>query len=275
MPRPIGRRGQQNSAGMAAFIGQDVPVRLQKYLADCGVASRRKCEELIRAGRVTINGVPASLGESIHPEVDVVSLDGKRVLPDRRVYVLLNKPKGVITSVQDTHDRRTVIDLLNGVSARVFPVGRLDLDVGGTLLLTNDGDLSYRLTHPKFGVSKTYMAWVAGRMTEKTAERLAKGVILDDGPTAPAQVEILKYSPQNATLIRLTIHEGRKRMVKRMCAAVGHRVRDLHRVSFGGVSAENLRPGEWRYLSREEVAALRDATNGNGGETPWRQNGSR
>lgn len=271
MPCPVWAR-PTNPAETAAFIGRDVVVRLQKYLADCGVASRRKCEDLIRAGRVKVNNAPATLGESVNPDVDEVSLDGDRIVSDKRVYVLLNKPKGVITSVQDTHDRRTVVDLLEGVGARVFPVGRLDLDVGGTLLLTNDGELSHRLTHPKFGVLKTYMAWVTGKMTAKTAERLSKGVMLDDGMTSPAQVEILQFSPRNATLIRLTIHEGRKRMVKRMCVAVGHRVHDLHRVSFGGISAESLRPGEWRYLSREEVAALRDATNGGGAP---RQNGSR
>jgi len=236
---------------------------LQKYLADCGVASRRKCEDLIRAGRVTINNAPATLGESVNPDVDAVSLDGERVATDKRVYVLLNKPKGVITTAQDTHNRETVIDLLAGVGARVFPVGRLDFDVGGTLLLTHDGDLSHKLTHPSFGVDKVYMAWVAGQMTEKTADRLRTGVKLDDGMTSPAAVELLQYSPRNATLIRLTIHEGRKRMVKRMCAAVGHPVRDLNRVSFGGISAEHLRPGEWRYLSRDEVEALRRATSTN------------
>jgi 23S rRNA pseudouridine2605 synthase len=263
MPRPLGA-WRTNPAERAAFTGQDVPVRLQKYLADCGVASRRKCEDLIRAGRVTVNNAPASLGESVDPETDTVLLDGERIVSDRRVYVLLNKPKGVITSVQDTHNRRTVIDLLSGVEARVFPVGRLDLDVGGTLLLTNDGELSHQLTHPKFGVHKIYMAWVAGRMSDETAARLANGVPLDDGMTSPAKVEVLKYSPRNSTLIRLTIHEGRKRMVKRMCAAVGHPVRDLHRVSFGGVSAENLRPGEWRYLSADEVKSLREAAHSKG-----------
>jgi pseudouridine synthase len=176
------------------------------------------------------------------------------------VYVLLNKPKGVITTMQDTHDRRTVVDLLDGVRARVFPVGRLDLDVAGTLLLTNDGELGHRLTHPSYGVDKVYMAWVAGRMTKQTADRLGAGIPLDDGPTAPAKVEVLQYTPRNTTLVRITIHEGRKRLVKRMCAAVGHPVRDLYRVSFGGISAEDLQPGEWRYLNRDEVDKLRALT---------------
>ncbi len=233
-------------------------IRLQKFLAECGVASRRKCEELIRAGRVTINGATAHLGESINPDVDAVALDGDGIARDKRVYVLLNKPKGVITSVQDTHDRRTVLDLLDGVDSRVFPVGRLDLDVAGTLLLTNDGELGHRLTHPRFGVDKVYMAWVAGRMTSKTADRLGRGIELDDGQTAPAKIEVLQYTPRNTSLVRITIHEGRKRLIKRMCAAVGHPVRDLFRVSFGGISAEDLQPGEWRYLNREEVAKLRE-----------------
>jgi pseudouridine synthase len=243
-----------------AALSDDVPIRLQKYLAECGVASRRKCEELITAGRVRINGVAARLGESVNPDVDDVLLDGERVARDTRVYVLLNKPKGVITSAQDTHDRRTVIDLLEGVRARVFPVGRLDLDVAGTLLLTNDGELGHRLTHPRFGVDKVYMAWVEGSMSEQTARELSAGVQLEDGWTAPARVEVLQYAPRKSTLVRITIHEGRKRLVKRMCAAVGHPVRDLYRVSFGGITAEELQPGEWRYLNPEEIKKLRDLT---------------
>lgn len=234
-------------------------VRLQKYLAECGAGSRRRCEEFISAGRVTVNGAQAALGQSINPEIDAVTLDGDPVVRDSKVYVLLNKPKGVITTAQDTHDRQTVLQLLEGVRARVFPVGRLDLDVAGTLLLTNDGELSHRLTHPSFGVDKVYLAWVEGRATQTAVNRLAEGVELEDGRTAPCTASILKHA-RNATLIRLVIHEGRKRQVKRMCAAVGHPVRDLFRVAFGGISAEALQPGEWRYLSAEEVAHLKKLT---------------
>jgi 23S rRNA pseudouridine2605 synthase len=245
-----------------------VAVRLQKYLAECGAGSRRRCEAFISAGRVAVNGAPATLGQSINPEIDAVTLDGDPVVRDSKVYVLLNKPKGVITTAQDTHDRRTVLHLIEGVRARVFPVGRLDLDVAGTLLLTNDGELSHRLTHPSYGVDKVYLAWVDGRATQAAVQRLTEGVELEDGCTAPCLASILKLA-RNATLIRLVIHEGLKRQVKRMCAAVGYPVRDLFRVAFGGISAEALQPGEWRYLSADEVAALRKLThldNGRGDE---------
>lgn len=234
-------------------------VRLQKYLAECGAGSRRRCEEFISAGRVTVNGAQAAVGQSINPDIDAVQLDGDPVVPDSKVYVLLNKPKGVITTAQDTHDRRTVLQMLEGVRARVFPVGRLDLDVAGTLLLTNDGELSHRLTHPSYGVDKVYLVWVQGRATQTAVKRLTEGVDLEDGRTAPCTASILKHA-RNATLIRLVIHEGRKRQVKRMCAAVGHPVRDLFRVAFGDISAESLQPGEWRYLSAEEVAHLKKLT---------------
>jgi 23S rRNA pseudouridine2605 synthase len=228
---------------------------LQKYLAECGAGSRRRCEEFISAGRVTVNGAPATLGQSVDPDADQVTLDGTPILRNSKVYVVLNKPKGVITTAHDTHDRKTVLDLVTGVRDRVFPVGRLDFDVAGTLLLTNDGELSHRLTHPSFGVDKVYMAWVEGRVAPGAVEKLTKGVHLEDGQTSPAQVSILKQA-QGTTLVRLVVHEGRKRLIKRMCAAVGHPVRDLYRVEFGGISAEHLRPGEWRYLNPEEVAHL-------------------
>jgi pseudouridine synthase len=234
-------------------------LRLQKYLAECGAGSRRRCEEFISAGRVAVNGQAATLGQSVDPEADRITLDGDPVLRDSKVYVLLNKPKGVITTAQDTHERRTVLEIIEGVRARVFPVGRLDLDVAGTLLLTNDGELSHRLTHPSFGVDKVYLAWVQGCATAATAQKLSDGIVLEDGRTAPAKVSILKHA-RDSTLIRLVIHEGRKRLVKRMCAAAGHPVRDLFRVAFGGVSAEDLQPGEWRYLSAQEVAHLRRIT---------------
>ncbi len=241
-------------------------IRLQKYLAECGAGSRRRCEEFISAGRVTVNGAPATLGQSVESDADRITLDGELVVRDSKVYVVLNKPKGVITTAQDTHDRRTVIDLLEGVSARVFPVGRLDFDVAGTLLLTNDGELSHRLTHPSFGVDKVYMAWVEGRVAPGAVQKLCAGVELEDGRTAPATAAVLKQV-RDATLVRIVVHEGRKRLIKRMCAAVGHPVRDLFRVAFGGVSAEELQPGEWRYLRVEEVARLRQLTGmGNGAE---------
>lgn len=234
-------------------------MRLQKFLADSGVASRRRAEALIEAGRVTINGKVAQLGDVIDPAVDEVMLDGRPVRPSNKVYILLNKPRGVVSSVKDTHHRRTVLDCISGVKERVFPVGRLDLDAEGALILTNDGGLAYRLTHPKFQVDKTYLAWVEGVMTRQTARKLAKGVWIEDGRTAPANVTIVE-SRKDATLIRLVLREGRKREVKRMCSEVGHPVLTLTRVSVGNVDAEGLEPGEWRYLDEKEIANLQQLT---------------
>lgn len=231
-------------------------IRLQKYLAACGLASRRHAEELIAAGRVQVNGARAAVGDSVEPETDAVVVDGRPVGLNDKVYVLLNKPRDVVTTVKDTHRRKTVMDCLHGVRARVFPVGRLDMDVEGILIMTNDGELAHHLMHPSYEVEKVYTAWVRGHMRPETADRLAKGVELEDGPTAPAEVAVLQSDPSR-TCIRLTLHEGRKREVKRMCAAVGHPVCSLQRIAIGGIRADGIRPGEWRYLSEEEVAALR------------------
>ncbi len=230
-------------------------VRLQKYLAECGIASRRACEQIIREGRVTVNDVPAELGQQINPDNARIIVDGKPVNSDDKIYIVLNKPPNVITTMSDTHGRKSVTDLLNGIASRVFPVGRLDRDVEGVLLLTNDGELAYRLMHPKFQVKKTYLAWVKGHMKAATAIRLEKGVHLDDGMTAPANVVILNAG-REISLIKLTLHEGRKREVKRMCAAVGHPVETLHRIAFATVQVKGLRPGEWRYLSSGEIKRL-------------------
>lgn len=244
---------------------QAIPVliRLQKFLAECGVASRREAETYIAAGRVRVNSQVAAVGDKVDPTADTIELDGAQVSRDRKVYVVLHKPKGVVTSAKDTHKRRTVLDCLDGVTARVFPVGRLDMDVTGALLLTNDGEMAHRLAHPKFQVDKVYVAWVEGRVTPATARALSEGIELEDGPTAPAKVTILKATGDSSR-IRLVIHEGRKRLVKRMCAAVGHPVRDLRRLAMGPIRADGLIPGEWRYLSDEEIASLKDVTDSQG-----------
>lgn len=231
-------------------------VRLQKYLAGCGVASRRASEQLIEAGRVTVNGAVAQLGVSIDPETDSVCVDGQSVGEDRPVYVLLHKPAGVICSASDTHGRKTVVDCVQGVGARVYPVGRLDLDVSGVLLLTNDGELSHRLLHPSYGAKKIYHAQVRGTVAPETLTRFTEGIALEDGLTAPAQARIIKRAPQRTTL-ELTLHEGRKREVKRMCAAVGHSVVRLERIAFAGLRAHGLEPGQWRLLTAQEAAVLR------------------
>lgn len=234
-------------------------VRLHKFLAQCGVASRRKAEALIAAGDVQVNDAPAQIARNIDPDKDVVVYKGTRVLPSEKTYVVLNKPRGVVTTVQDTHGRNTVIDCLQGVRARLFPVGRLDLDVGGTLLLTNDGELAHRLMHPSYRISKVYIVWVEGVLRPATAAQLEAGVELEDGMTAPAEVAILNEG-RGATRVQLVLHEGRKREVKRMMAAVGHPVTKLTRISVGGVDAKELGPGQWRYLSDEEVQHLRKLT---------------
>jgi len=231
-------------------------MRLQKYLAACGVASRRESERLIAAGRVKVNGQVPRTGDPVDPEADVVTFDDEPVSLHEKVYIVLNKPSGVVTTAKDTHQRKTVLDCVDGAKGRVFPVGRLDKDVEGVLLLTNDGELAHRLMHPSYAVEKLYMAWVKGRISSETAAHLERGVDLEDGRTAPGKVTVLEVE-EGASLLRLVLHEGRKREVKRMCAAVGHPVRALRRVAVGGVRAGGLRPGEWRYLADREVGALR------------------
>jgi len=231
-------------------------MRLQQFIASCGRASRRGAEDLIAAGRVAVNGQTAQLGRRIDPRTDCVSVDGQVLEPERKIYILLNKPRGLVTTVRDTHGRGTVLDGLETLDERVFPVGRLDRDVEGVLFLTNDGDLAFRLTHPRFEVAKTYHAWVQGSMSLETAARLARGVQLEDGMTAPGRVRVLTRA-KGQTQIELTIHEGRNREVKRMCSRVGHPVTRLTRVAFAGLTLGDLRTGEWRMLTSGEIASLK------------------
>lgn len=231
--------------------------RLQKVLAATGWGSRRACEELIAAGRVTVNGTVAELGRRVDPAADLIEVDGAPVgAKPGLVYYLLNKPAGVVTTAKDTHDRRTVVDLVPA-TPRVFPVGRLDLETEGLLLLTNDGELANRVTHPSHGVEKEYLAHVRGRLSNSALKRLRDGVELDDGPTAPAQA-----SQPSPGVLRITIHEGRNRQVRRMCDAVGHPVLRLVRVRIGPLTDRSLRPGDWRELSTGERNALAKAVGG-------------
>jgi 23S rRNA pseudouridine2605 synthase len=223
---------------------------LNAYLARAGVASRRKADELIVAGRVTVNGEPGQLNTFV-AAVDVVEVDGAVVAQQQLAYVLLHKPAGVVTTARDPGGRPTVVDLVRHES-RVVPVGRLDADTTGALLLTNDGPLAHRLAHPRYEVDKVYEADVEGKPSDHTLRRLAEGVELDDGRTAPARVRRLGPSR-----IELTLHEGRKHQVKRMCDAVGHPVRSLHRPQYAGLTLEGLKPGELRELTKDEVEALR------------------
>ena len=230
-----------------------MPVRLNRYLASAGVGSRRAVDELIRAGRVTVNGEVGELGAAVG-DGDVVAVDGRTVAPQELAYLMLHKPSGVVTTASDPQRRRTVVDLVESPQ-RVYPVGRLDRDTTGLLLLTNDGELANRLAHPRQGVDKTYVVEVEGDPPPEAIRRLAEGVELDDGPTAPARAQRL-----GAGRLELVIHEGRNRQVRRMCEAVGHPVRRLHRTAYGPLELDTLAPGSWRPLTAEEVAALRPET---------------
>ncbi len=228
--------------------------RLQKVLARAGFGSRRACDELIEAGRVTVGGEVAVLGRRVDPEHDRVEVDGVPVgIRPGLVHYLLNKPAGVVTTASDPQGRPTVVGLVPD-EPRVFPVGRLDADTEGLLLLTNDGDLAHRLTHPSFGVEKEYLAAVEGTPSRGTVRRLREGIDLDDGRTAPARV-----AQVGPSLLRITIHEGRNRQVRRMCAAVGHPVTRLVRTRIGPLADRRLPPGAWRPLTVDEVRSLERA----------------
>jgi 23S rRNA pseudouridine2605 synthase len=225
-------------------------VRLNAYLARAGVASRRKADELIKAGRVTVNGEPGELNTFVGKH-DRVELDGQPLARQRLAYLLLHKPAGVVTTASDPQGRPTVVGLVSEHEVRLVPVGRLDADTTGALLLTNDGELAHRLAHPRYEVEKVYEAEVEGEPSAEALRQLEHGVQLDDGPTAPADARRLAPSR-----VELAIHEGRKHQVKRMLEAVGHPVTRLHRSRYAGLTVEGLQPGEWRELEPGEVARL-------------------
>jgi 23S rRNA pseudouridine2605 synthase len=227
-------------------------MRLNAWLARAGVASRRRADELIKSGRVTVNGEPGRLNTFVAAR-DRVELDGQPLAKQPRAYVLLHKPAGVVTTARDPRGRPTVVELV-AHPARVVPVGRLDVDTTGVLLLTNDGELAHRLAHPRYEVDKVYVAEVDGDPSDATLRALERGIELDDGPTAPAAARRL-----SAGRVELTIHEGRTHQVKRMLSAVGHPVTRLHRSRYGPLGADGLGPGEWRELTAAELAALRRA----------------
>ncbi|MBI5870320.1 MAG: rRNA pseudouridine synthase [Actinobacteria bacterium] len=234
--------------------------RLQKYLARAGVASRRKCEELITSGRVTVNGeLVEELGAKVVPG-DVVWLDGKPVEPEELEYHLLNKPSGYLSAVSDPRGRRTVVDLVPS-RARLFPVGRLDSDTTGLIILTNDGSLANGLMHPRFEVDKVYRAEVDGELSEAEQESLRQGVNLEDGPSWPAEVR-LTGRRGGGSVVELVIHEGRKRQVRRMLETVGHPVRALHRKRYAMLTDDGLALGDSRQLTGEEVKALKKMAGG-------------
>jgi pseudouridine synthase len=233
-------------------------IRINKFLSEAGVVSRREADRLILEGRIQVNNrIVEELGQKIDPECDAVSVDGKRIKKkEEPVYLMLNKPAGYLVTLKDPFDRRTVRSLLPASLGRIFPVGRLDLDSEGLLLLTNDGELAFRLSHPRFEVKKTYLARVRGEPSAESLRRLESGVFVDRRKTAAAKVAVLRRSPRSSWL-RIEIHEGRKREVRLMCRAVGHDVLELRRVGYGGLALNKLRPGEWRSLESWEIRRLR------------------
>lgn len=238
-------------------------MRLQKFMAEAGVASRRRCEELIVEGRVSVNGAAAVLGAQVDPEKDEVLLDGERLsLVETRAVIAFNKPRGVFCTANDPEGRRTVTEYFKELPYRLYHVGRLDCDSEGLLFMTNDGALAYKLTHPKFGIEKTYYAVADGVLTNDEAHALETGVLLEDGMTAPARLKPAAPRREGGTAFFIAIHEGRNRQVRRMLAAVGHRTLLLRRVSVGSVQLGALRTGQWRYLSAEEIASLESCLNG-------------
>ncbi|MCD7755478.1 MAG: rRNA pseudouridine synthase [Firmicutes bacterium] len=230
--------------------------RLQKILSARGVASRRRAEEYLLAGRVRVNGRTASLGESADPERDEILLDGKPLPPQQcYVYILLNKPRGYVTTLSDEKHRRNVAELVADCGIRVYPVGRLDMDSEGLLLLTNDGAFAQRLMHPSHQVDKTYIVWTDGACTG-SLERLRRPIVLDGYRISPPEVTLLEYDGSRAKF-RITIHEGRNRQIRRMCQSAGLTVTRLRRIAEGGLQLGTLVPGQWRYLTEEEVAGLK------------------
>ena len=232
--------------------------RLQKYLANCGICSRRKAEELIASGKVSVNGkIVTELGTKINPKVDKVIYNGKEVKEEsNHVYILLNKPIGYVTTAKDQFGRDSVMDLVK-VKERVVPVGRLDMYTSGALILTNDGDFVYQVTHPKHKIEKTYTVTIKGIVKDEEVERLRKGVKIDDYITKEAKVKILKIDEEkNQSRLEITIHEGKNRQIRKMCEAVGHKVLALHRSKIAGIGVKDLPLGKWRYLSKEEVKKM-------------------
>jgi len=233
-------------------------LRLHKYLAQCGVASRRQAEALIAAGRVRVDGrVVSEQGRLVDPENQRVTYDGREVRPAAKlIYILLNKPKGYVTTTRDPQGRPTVLSLLPPIRERLFPVGRLDLDTEGALLFTNDGAFAHRILHPSFNSEKTYEAMVRGAPDGATLQKLARGLLLDDGPTAPCAVKLLMVLPAGYSRIRMILHEGRKRQVKRMLAAVGHPVVALRRTAYGRLRLDGLATGGYRFLSADDLKKI-------------------
>lgn len=233
--------------------------RLQKVMAQAGVGSRRSCEELIRENRVKVNGKLATLGQKVNPNQDEIVVDGKPIgKQEQKRYVILHKPFGYITTVKDQFDRKSVLDLLPKIEERIYPVGRLDYDSEGLVFLTNDGELAHKVMHPSFELPKTYLVLVKGRITMDAVYRLRRGIRLEDGPTAPAEVQVIRSSVENSTIV-ISLREGRNRQVRRMFQQVGFPVQRLTRTAIGPLTLGELAPGDFRFLSLGELKELHRA----------------
>lgn len=233
-------------------------MRLQKYMALAGIASRRGAEELIKMGRVKVNGeIVTEMGIKVNPEIDTISFDNRDIkLSDNKVYVLLNKPEGYVTTAKDQFGRPTVLDLVKGIRERIYPVGRLDYNTSGLLLLTNDGELTHKITHPSSHIYKTYKCKIKGLITNKKMDEFKSGVDIGGYTTAPAQIKLLKKYKNNC-LVKVIIHEGKNRQIRKMMEALGHPVITLERISIGKIDIEGLPKGKWRYLTKEEKEYLK------------------
>lgn len=236
-------------------------MRINKYIASCGVASRRKAEEIILDGRVTVNGkLVTELAFNIDEEKDIVEIDGEQIgVEKNNVYIVLNKPEGYITTVKDQFDRPSVLDLVKDIDERVYPIGRLDYETSGLLILTNDGDLTYKLTHPKHEIDKTYVARVKGKLTKEEIERFKGGLKIEDYTTAPAKLKVIKYDEQrDSSLLEIKIHEGKNRQVRKMCKAINHPVLRLRRSAMGKIKIGDCEIGKYRYLTEDEIKYLKN-----------------
>jgi 23S rRNA pseudouridine2605 synthase len=232
--------------------------RLQKFMARCGVASRRKCEELILAGKVKVNKeIIRELGTKINPSIDKVEVEGVLIKPEeKKLYIALSKPVGYITTVKDEKNRKTVLDLVK-VKERIYPIGRLDYNTSGLLLLTNDGDVYNRLIHPRQSINKVYIALVKGHISDKKVKIFSEGIDIGGYITAPAKIKIIKKYT-NSTKVEITIHEGKNRQVRRMCEKIGNPVIELKRIKIGDIKIEGIEVGKWRYLSEKEMKYLKN-----------------
>lgn len=239
--------------------GEYIYMRLQKFLAHCGIDSRRKCEKYIQEDRVKVNGkIIRELGYKINPDIDRVEFDDQLVSQfEDTVYIVLNKPMGYVTTVKDQFSRKTVVDLISGVQERVYPVGRLDYDTEGLLILTNDGNITYHLTHPKHEIEKEYTALLKGIPSMSEINNFKKGLKIEDYITSPADFEIINIKKGNA-LVKIVIHEGKNRQIRKMCDSIGHPVISLKRVRIGKIHLEQLPLGAWRYLSNKEIDYLKN-----------------